>query len=47
MLSIDEMVRLHANTVYQMEATDMGKKLRRMAELGKGANDAEGDDDEF
>lgn len=49
MLSVDEMVRLQANTTYQMVATDMGKTLRRMAELGKAADDADAqdNDDEF
>jgi len=45
MLSIDEKARLHANMIYQMVATDMGRTLRRMAELGEGAKDDE--DDEF
>ena len=47
MLSVDEMIRLNANMTYQMAATDMGKMLSRMAELGEGAEDAEGDDEEF
>lgn len=35
MLSVNEMVRLNANTSHWMIATDMGKMLRRMAENGE------------
>ena len=45
MLSVDEMIRLNANMAYQMAATDMGKTLRRMAELGDGAEDVDAEDD--
>lgn len=46
MLSVDEMIRLNANTSYQMAATDMGKTLRRMAEHRDGAEDADAEDDD-
>lgn len=47
MLSVDETIRLTANMSYQMAATDMGKELRRMAELGEGAEIAEADADDL
>ncbi|UJW81175.1 AVAST type 1 anti-phage system protein Avs1c [Hydrogenophaga sp. SL48] len=46
MLSVDEMIRLNANMSYQMAATDMGERLRRTAELGEGAEDADAEDDD-
>lgn len=45
MLSVDEMIRLNANMSYQMAAIDTGKTLRRMAELGDGAEDVDAEDD--
>ncbi|OJA43202.1 AVAST type 1 anti-phage system protein Avs1c [Burkholderia ubonensis] len=38
MLSVDEFVRLNANTTYQMIATDMGKMLRELPEYDEGGS---------
>ncbi|MDF3885521.1 AVAST type 1 anti-phage system protein Avs1c [Cupriavidus basilensis] len=39
MLSVDELVRLNANTTYQMIATDMGKMLREPSKDREGLED--------